>query len=706
MAPSGGICVWKMGNSLPKSWLWPASRLGEALNSLGVCAAPPLAETPPDESDLDAVARWIESAALTMGFEAQPAEAPYADFERRLPQMGPALLHVAGEEGPAFLAIFPGSKLLTSDLKPVRIDPPMIRSALCSNIEAPILREVQEMLDRANIEPSKQARARDAILRERLRSKQIRGIWLLRLSPGASFREQLRQARIPRRLAALATAHAVQYILWILAWYVVGSNVLHGGTDGWWLIPWALLLLTLVPLRVWITRLQGWIAVGAGVLLKQRLFVGSLRLEPDSLRHQGAGQLLGRVLESEAVEALALSGGFLALVALIEIVAAMVVLAFGAGGLLQSALLLVWLLVAAWIAWKYFQRNRDWTDVRLAMTHDLVESMAGHRTRLAQLPADRWHEGEDEALENYLNSSKVMDRSTARLIALVPRGWLVIGLLALLPAFVGGHDSPGGIAIAVGGTLLAYRAWKRLTSGAWQLAGAAVAWQRTSVLFHAAARQELPGSLKARTDREAPLVVDAQDLVFRYGDRTEPVLRGASLQMPRGERLVLEGASGGGKSTLVSLLAGVREPNRGCVLIDGFDRATLGAAEWRRRLAAAPQFHENHVLAETFAFNLFLGHPAVLTPDDFEQAQAICEELGLGDLLERMPAGMLQMVGETGWQLSHGERSRLYIARALLQDAGLVVLDESFAALDPENLRRAVQCVIQRSPSLLVIAHR
>jgi len=75
-------------------------------------------------------------------------------------------------------------------------------------------------------------------------------------------------------------------------------------------------------------------------------------------------------------------------------------------------------------------------------------------------------------------------------------------------------------------------------------------------------------------------------------------------------------------------------------------------------------------------------------------------------LLERMPAGMLQMVGETGWQLSHGERSRLYIARALLQNAEVVVLDESFAALDPENLQRAVECVIKRAKSLLVIAHR
>jgi ATP-binding cassette subfamily B protein len=63
------------------------------------------------------------------------------------------------------------------------------------------------------------------------------------------------------------------------------------------------------------------------------------------------------------------------------------------------------------------------------------------------------------------------------------------------------------------------------------------------------------------------------------------------------------------------------------------------------------------------------------------------------------------MVGDTGWQLSHGERSRLFIARALIQEADLVILDESFAALDPENLRRAMECVQDRANALLVIAH-
>jgi ATP-binding cassette subfamily B protein len=122
-------------------------------------------------------------------------------------------------------------------------------------------------------------------------------------------------------------------------------------------------------------------------------------------------------------------------------------------------------------------------------------------------------------------------------------------------------------------------------------------------------------------------------------------------------------------------------------------------------VVAAPQFHENYVLTGTFAFNLLMGRRWPASPEDLLEAEAICRELGLGELLDRMPAGMLQLVGETGWQLSHGERSRLYIARALLQNAALVVLDESFAALDPETLSRALRCVLDRASTVLVIAH-
>jgi ATP-binding cassette subfamily B protein len=692
-----------------KDVFWPVSRLGEVLRAFAAVnglASPPTGSglQPPESFSPE----WLETAAQSLGLEAQAVEIPYADLDRGLGALGPALLRVPTENGPCFLALLPGKRLhvLAPDLGKRRLSPSALRSALTARMETPLLAEIGQLLDRAEVASSDRAAALQAILRQRLSERRIGGIWLLRLPPSAGFRLQLKQARVFRRLLALAAAHSIQYILWILAWWVVGSNVINRRADSGWLVLWALLLLTLIPFRVLITWLQGLVAIGAGARLKQRLFFGSLRLTPDSIRHQGAGQLLGRVLESEAVEALALSGGFLALVAVIELVISLFVLGAGAGGLLQSGLLLAWLIVTGGIAWVYFQRNRSWTEVRLRMTHALVESMVGHRTRLAQLPPDRWHEGEDEALESYLKSSKAMDRSTMGLLAIAPRGWLVVGLLGLAPAFVAGGASTARMAIAAGGMLLAYRALRRFAAGAWQLAGAAVAWERVAVLYRAAKHPEAIGSPDVAASESGPGVLDARDLVFRYSSHAEPVLRGCELHIRPGDRWLLDGPSGGGKSTLVSLLIGLREPNSGQLLVDGRERATLGAEAWRKRIAAAPQFHENHVLAETFAFNLLMGRRGTPGPGDLPEAEAICRELGLGDLLDRMPAGLLQMVGETGWQLSHGERSRLYIARTLLQDADVIVLDESFAALDPENLQSVLKSVARRARALLVISHR
>jgi ATP-binding cassette subfamily B protein len=152
-------------------------------------------------------------------------------------------------------------------------------------------------------------------------------------------------------------------------------------------------------------------------------------------------------------------------------------------------------------------------------------------------------------------------------------------------------------------------------------------------------------------------------------------------------------------------MAGLNVPESGLLLLQGADRHSLGPEAWRKRVATAPQFHENHILTETFAFNLLMGCQWPPCAEDLEEAETVCRELGLGDLLDRMPAGFQQMVGESGWRLSHGECSRVYIARALLQKADLIILDESFAALDPENLHRALSCVIRRANTLLVIAH-
>lgn len=152
---------------------------------------------------------------------------------------------------------------------------------------------------------------------------------------------------------------------------------------------------------------QGVLAIGAGSLRKQRLLYGALRLEPEEIRHEGAGQMLGRVIESSAVESLALSGGFLGLVAFIERRLAAMILAVGAGGMTHVLMLVGWLAVAAFIGRWVLRSRRRWTDTRLAMTNDLIERMVGHRTRLAQEPRAAWHEGEDQQTERYLEISSI-----------------------------------------------------------------------------------------------------------------------------------------------------------------------------------------------------------------------------------------------------------------------------------------------------------
>jgi ATP-binding cassette subfamily B protein len=683
--------------------------------------APRSVEVPTPPGDLlrggnEALGRWVEAAAGYLGLEAEPLEVPYAEVEQLVRSASPALLRLRGQTDLCFLALLGGRRmvsLLGPDLVVHRLRPEVVRAALCQELEAPVAADVDRLLNEAGVPQRRQSRARQAILRQFLNAERLGGSWLLRLPPAAPFWQQLRQARLSRRLLTLVGIHTIQYLLWLLSWWMVGRGALQGRLDWGWLLAWALLLLTLVPFRLLATWLQGVIAIGAGGFLKQRLLSGALRLEPDEIRHQGVGQLFGRVLEAEAVESLALSGGFLALVSGVELALAALVLSIGAGGWPHALLLGGCVAFTCFVGWQYFRHRRRWTEARLEMTHDLVERMVGHRTRLAQEARERWHDGEDQALARYLELSKVMDRSGAFLLALMPRGWLALGLIGLAPAFVSGLGSPTLLAVSLGGLLLAFRALQKLTTGLSHLAGAAIAWTQVAPLFHAAARPQVQGSPdfalvsgSSRTRfKSEQTVIEAHDLIFRYRDRGEPVLKGVNVRVRAGERLLLEGPSGGGKSTLASLLTGLRFPESGLLLLDGLDRHTLGAEGWRRRVATAPQFHENHVLTGTFAFNLLLGRRWPPQPGDVEEAEALCRALGLGDLLGRMPAGLLQMVGETGWQLSHGEKSRLYIARALLQEADLIVLDESFAALDPENLQRALRCVLDRASTLLVIAH-
>jgi ATP-binding cassette subfamily B protein len=247
-----------------------------------------------------------------------------------------------------------------------------------------------------------------------------------------------------------------------------------------------------------------------------------------------------------------------------------------------------------------------------------------------------------------------------------------------------------------------------------------VAWERAGDLFRAAAVQEPHGLPSASVqevaaarrdaardgeDMDGGALLEARGVSFRYRNGGEPILRGVNLRVTKGDRILIEGPSGGGKSTLAGLLAGLRDPGSGMVLHHGLDRATLGTATWRRKVASVPQFHENHILAGSLLFNLCLGRRWPATQGDRDAAEKVCVALGLGPVLDRMPSRLEQIVGDTGWQLSHGEKTRVFLARALLQDAEVVMVDESFGALDPHTLRVAIDATWDQAETLLVIAH-
>src|SRR5262249_32487090 len=159
-----------------------------------------------------------------------------------------------------------------------------------------------------------------------------------------------------------------------------------------------------------------------------------------------------------------------------------------------------------------------------------------------------------QAMDRYVGLSREMDRESVRLM---PRAWLVVGVAGLAPAFLAGA-SAGAIAISIGAILLGYRALERLRAGAMQLIGAAISWRQVRPLFDAAARTEAPGTFVAPA-KDCP-VVDARELAFAHAGR-KPVLEGTSCMIRDGDWVLLEGPSGGGKSTIVSLLAGLRGPS-------------------------------------------------------------------------------------------------------------------------------------------------
>jgi ATP-binding cassette subfamily B protein len=609
-----------------------------------------------------------------------------------------------------FFLIGPGLVVVRGDGATEKPGREALRGLLGEEMAAAVLTAVERVLEQAGLSGRARTAGRRALLGEMLHGKPVNGCWLLRPGPDASAAALGRSARLKPWLAGFLAGVFGEYAFWLGSWWLLGSLSLSGRIDSGQLAAWVLLLFTTVPCRLLATLSAGQLAVRGGALFKDRLLAATLRQSTDAVRRQGVGQLLGRALEAEQVETQLQEGAQLLATGALEVLLAGLVLTAaarspGGPGWFPASLLVLVLFAQAVLAWMYVRTRRQWLHRRLDLTHDLVEGMVGHRTRLAQQPGRDRHDEEDRQLKRYLEVSARQDRLGAALLVAAARGWLILGLLGLGLGFVTGA-APVPLAVAVGGLVLGGRAFRFLAEATERLATAWLAWEHVRDLTRTAAPlAAAPLSAGSSPTRPGQPILEARDVVYAYPARSSGVLEGVSLRVHAGDRLLIEGPSGSGKSTLAGILAGMRQPQAGLVLLGGLGREVIGEDGWRSRVVIAPPFHDNHVLQGTLAFNLLMGRDWPPSAEDLSEAERICRGLELGPLLERMPGGLFQLVGETGWQLSHGERSRVFLARALLQGAEVLILDESFAALDAPTLERALRFVRQEAKTLIVIAH-
>lgn len=221
-------------------------------------------------------------------------------------------------------------------------------------------------------------------------------------------------------------------------------------------------------------------------------------------------------------------------------------------------------------------------------------------------------------------------------------------------------------------------------------------WNRMAELW---AAEPLPAESAEGPLPEGPL--DVKGLTYGY-DGGAPVLRDVSLTVEPGTTIAFVGRTGAGKSTLLQLLLRLEEPPFGSIRLGGRDVREIPLPLLRRTIVAVPQ--ETFLFSDTLAANIAIGRPASTR----EQVERAALEAGLGPDLATFPKGLDTLVGERGITLSGGQKQRTALARALLADAPVLVLDDAFSSVDTETEEKILEAVRARSGTrtVLLVSHR
>ena len=345
---------------------------------------------------------------------------------------------------------------------------------------------------------------------------------------------------------------------------------------------------------------------------------------------------------------------------------------------------------------------RERSKINAEVTGRLTESLGGVRVIKGYHAESREHEVFSGGVERLLNN--VM-KSLTMTSVLSSASTTVLGLVSALVMWLGGHSVLQHTWTV--GDYFSYNMFLafmiapvfQIVNIGTQLTEAFAGLDRTSEIMAELEENQVPG----RNVLMPPIqgTVEFEDVEFAY-EPDKPVLHGVSFVAKPGSVTALVGSSGSGKSTIISLVCAFHTPGAGKVLVDGVDLAQVDLHSFRSQLGV--------VLQDSFLFDGSIRENVMFSRPDASEEQFLsaCRTARVDEFAERFPEGYDTIVGERGVKLSGGQRQRLSIARALLAEPRILILDEATSSLDSESeaMIQAGLAQLMQGRTTFVIAHR